>query len=123
MKVKSEADLGRSPGLHLLLHNLREHSSLNFQTLFSYLNAQLPEVKDGIRYAIPIILDTVVVKLGPWSGYNVLAQHLTDELFFSPILLWPITIFFLPQGAIELSNCGLSLGVFTPEWYWGICKL
>ncbi len=29
---------------------------------------------DIIRYVQPIILDDVAVKLGPWSGYNVLAH-------------------------------------------------
>lgn len=76
MRVKSEADLlDEALGYIYYYNNLREHSSLNFQTPFSYLKAQLPEVKDGIRYVIPIILDKVVVKLGPWSGYHVLAQH------------------------------------------------
>jgi hypothetical protein len=53
-----------------------EHYSLNFQRPFSYLKAQLPEVEDGIKYVIPIILDKAAVKLGPWSEYHVLAQHL-----------------------------------------------
>ena len=55
--------------------NTREHSSLDYQTPFSYLKTQLPDVDDKIRFVIPIMLDKVSVQLGPWSGYNVLAQH------------------------------------------------
>jgi len=36
---------------------------------------QMPGIDDKMRYVQPIILDNVSVKLGPWSGYNVLAQH------------------------------------------------
>ncbi|MEW6232849.1 MAG: transposase, partial [Chloroflexota bacterium] len=39
------------------------------------LKQQLPEIDDIIRYVQPIILDDVAVKLGPWSGYNVLAHY------------------------------------------------
>ena len=35
----------------------------------------MPEINDRIRLVIPIMLDKVAVKLGPWSGYHVLAQH------------------------------------------------
>ena len=73
---RSEADLlDEALGYIYYYNNLREHSSPNFQTPFFYLKAQLPEVEDGIRYVIPIILDKAVVKLGPRSGYHVLAQH------------------------------------------------
>jgi transposase InsO family protein len=51
MRVKSEADLlDEALGYIYYYNNLREHSSLNFQTPFSYLKAQLPEVEDWIRY-------------------------------------------------------------------------
>jgi hypothetical protein len=33
-------------------------------------------VDDNIRFFQPFILDDVSVKLGRWSGYNLLAQHL-----------------------------------------------
>ena len=57
-------------------NNVREHSSLDYRTPFQALKAQLPQVPDNIRFVIPILLDDVAVQLGPWSGYNVLAQHL-----------------------------------------------
>ncbi|GEM_PF-5398181 len=30
---------------------------------------------DKIKFTIPFMLDNVSVRLGPWSGYHVLAQH------------------------------------------------
>ncbi len=56
--------------------NVREHSSLSYQTPFAYLKSQLPDLDDKIRFVIPIMLGKVSIELGPWSGYHVLAQHL-----------------------------------------------
>lgn len=56
-------------------NNLREHSSLGYRTPYQHLKEQLPELDDNIRLIVPILLDKVAVALGPWSGYNVLAQH------------------------------------------------
>jgi len=56
-------------------NNLREHSSLNYQTPYQHLKQQAPNLDDNIRLVVPIILDNVAVALGPWSGYNVLAQY------------------------------------------------
>jgi hypothetical protein len=39
------------------------------------LEEQLPDLDEGIRFVVPILLDNVAVELGPWSGYHVLAQH------------------------------------------------
>ena len=55
--------------------NVREHSSLNYQTPFAYLRSQHPDIDDTIRLTIPFILDDVSVQLGPWSGYHLLEQH------------------------------------------------
>jgi len=42
------------------------------------LKQRLPAVLDSIRYTIPVILDDAAVNIGPWCGYNVLAQnHIT----------------------------------------------
>jgi transposase len=57
-------------------NNVREHSSLDYQTPYQYLKTQLPDLDDNIRFVVPILLDNVAVALGPWSGYYVLAQHL-----------------------------------------------
>jgi len=35
----------------------------------------MPEINDTIRYVQPFLHASVAAKLGPWSGYNVLAQH------------------------------------------------
>jgi hypothetical protein len=35
----------------------------------------MPDLDYGICYVVPAILDDVSVKLGPWSGYNALAQN------------------------------------------------
>ena len=56
-------------------NNVREHSSLDYSTPFAHLKQQYPDVNDNIRFFQPFILDDVSVKLGPWSGYNLLAQH------------------------------------------------
>jgi transposase len=57
-------------------NNLREHSSLDYSTPFAYLKQQLPHIDDHIRCFQPFMLDDVSVKLGQWSGYNLLTQHL-----------------------------------------------
>ncbi len=56
-------------------NNAREHSSLDYQTPFEHLIQQQPHIHPNIRFVQPLILDNVSVALGPWSGYNVLAQH------------------------------------------------
>jgi transposase InsO family protein len=57
-------------------NNVREHSSLDYQTPFAHLKELRPDIDDHLRLVQPFILDDVSVELGPWSGYNVLAQHL-----------------------------------------------
>ena len=56
-------------------NNVREHSSLSNQTPFDYLKKHSPHIREAIRYVQPILLDTASVRLGPWSGYNVLTQN------------------------------------------------
>jgi hypothetical protein len=56
-------------------NNVREHSSLGYETPFANLKRQMPDLDDSIRAPIPVLLDKVAVQLGPWSGYHVLAQH------------------------------------------------
>ena len=76
LAIKSEAELlNEAMGYIYYYNNLREHSSLNYQTPFSYLKTQLADIDDKMRFVIPIMLDKVSVELGPWSGYHVLAQH------------------------------------------------
>ena len=73
----SEQDLlDEATGYIYYYNNLREHSSLGYQTPFEYLKQQLPHLNDNLRFQQPFLLDDVSVALGPWSGYNVLAQHL-----------------------------------------------
>jgi hypothetical protein len=77
MNIKSVADLlDESMGYIYYYDNVREHSAINDLTPFAHLKSQLPEIDDRIRFVIPIMLDDVSVKLGPWSGYHVLAHHL-----------------------------------------------
>ena len=77
-EMSSESDLlSEALGYTYYYNNLREHSSLNYLTPFQHLKRQLPDIEDSIRFVTPFILDDVAVALGPWSGYNVLAQHLT----------------------------------------------
>jgi len=75
-KIKSETELCDEALNYIYYYNnLREHSSLNNQTPFERLKQELPQIDDRIRYVLPIMLDKVAVDLGPWSGYNVLAQN------------------------------------------------
>jgi len=75
--LDSEQDLlDEALGYIYYYNNVREHSSLGYKTPFAHLMEQQPEIVDSIRTVIPIMLDQVAVALGPWSGYNVLAQHL-----------------------------------------------
>lgn len=67
--------LNESLGYIYYYNNLREHSSLSYKTPFQTLKHRLPDIDDNIRYTIPVLLDTASVKIGPWSGYNVLAQN------------------------------------------------
>jgi len=67
--------LDEAMGYIYYYNNVREHSSLDYQTPFAYLKQQQPDIDDHLRLAQPFILDDVSVQLGPWSGYNVLAQH------------------------------------------------
>jgi len=48
---------------------------LDYKPPFQALKENLPQVHDSIRFIIPIMLDKAAVEIGPWSGYNVLAQH------------------------------------------------
>jgi hypothetical protein len=76
-KIRSEKDLlDEALGYIYYYNNVREHSSLNYQTPYRYLKKQLPDVDSSIRFVIPIMLDKVSVQIGRWSGYNVLAQYL-----------------------------------------------
>ncbi len=56
-----------------------EHSALDYQTPFAYLKSQMPNLDDGIRYVVPVILDDISIHLGHWIGYNVLAQNPIKE--------------------------------------------
>ena len=90
--LKGEKDLlNESLGYIYYYNNLREHSSLGDQTPFEYLKKQIPAIDDTIRYVRPIILDDVSVSLGPWSGYNVLAQnqvHITKSKYLLKLHIW-----------------------------------
>ena len=74
--TSEETLLDEALGYLYYYNNLREHSSLSYQTPYQTLKHRLPHVSDDIRFVIPIMLDKVAVQLGPWSGYNVLAHHL-----------------------------------------------
>jgi transposase len=76
LAIHSERELlDEALGYLYYYNNVREHSSLGYQTPFAHLKEQLPEIDENIRLVVPFMLDKVAVELGPWSGYNVLAQH------------------------------------------------
>lgn len=75
-KIKSEEDLLKEALNYIYYYDcVREHSSLNDMAPFDYLKKQMPEIDDTIKLVPPIMLDNVSTKIGPWSGYNVLAQN------------------------------------------------
>ena len=88
LQIKSEKELlDEALGYIYYYNNVREHSSLNYQTPYQHLKKQLPEVDSNIRFVIPIMLDKASVQIGRWSGYNVLAQnHAIIKLIFSNTL-------------------------------------
>lgn len=76
LSIKSEEDLVQEAFNYIYYYNaVREHSSLNWQTPWVYLKDRMPMIDDTIRFAQPFILDDVSVRLGPWSGYNLLADY------------------------------------------------
>jgi len=79
-QINSEQDLlDEAMGYIYYYNNVREHSSLGYKTPFAHLKEELPDIDDSIHTVIPFMLDKVAVELGPWSGYNVLAQHLAAD--------------------------------------------
>ncbi len=99
--------LEEATGYIYYYNNVREHSSLDDQTPFAHLKRQLPDLDDNIRYLQPFMLDDVSVALGPWSGYNVLAQHRSSIVSLgcqgsvrSPYEGWPMWV--LPDPTVCL---------------------
>jgi hypothetical protein len=79
LAIHSEQELlDEATGYIYYYNNVRDHYSLNDQPPFTHLKQQQPDLDDTIRYVQPFMLDDVSVALGPWSGYNVLAQHPID---------------------------------------------
>jgi hypothetical protein len=70
-------------------NNVREHSSLGYETPFANLKRKMPDLDDSIRAPIPVLLDKVVAQLGPWNGHNVLAQHRLNLRRASAKSGWP----------------------------------
>ena len=48
--------------------------AINHSVVYDVLKKR-PDIDDDLRHFQPFVLDGVSVTLGPWSGYNVLAQH------------------------------------------------
>jgi hypothetical protein len=64
--IRSEAGLSDEAMSYICYYdNLREHSSLGYQTPFAYLKSQLPDIDDKTRFVILIMLDKAYVQLGP----------------------------------------------------------
>jgi len=80
-KIKSEGDLLREALNYIYYYDcVREHSSLNDKTPFEHLKEQLPDLDDTMKLVPPVMLDNISTKIGPWGGYNVLAQNRTFTL-------------------------------------------
>ena len=84
-KIKSEEDLLKEALNYIYYYDcVREHSSLNNKTPFEHLKEQLPDLDDTMKLVPPIMLDNISTKIGPWGGYNVLAQN--QSLIAGPIV-------------------------------------
>jgi hypothetical protein len=91
--IHSQDDLlDEATGYIYYYNNLREHSSLDYRTPSAYLKQQLPNLDDHIRLQQPFLLDEVAVALGPWSGYNVLAQHPASSASLQTRSAFPLQI-------------------------------
>jgi transposase-like protein len=100
--IRSEQDLlAEALGYIYYYNNVREHSSLDYKTPVEYLKQQLPDIDDHIRTVIPIMLDRVAVAMGPWSGYNVLAQH---RFALRKSRACPIRIVLLSRAGVSKSR-------------------
>ena len=112
--IYSDQDLlDEALGYLYYYNNVREHSSLDYQTPFAHLKQQLPDIDDNIATVIPVMLDQVAVHLGPWSGYNVLAQHLP--------ILWrpPERMRLLSCVSCRMTGCSPStLPTAQPSSLW-----
>ncbi len=75
--TSEQALLDEALGYLYYYNNIREHSALDYRTPYAALKAELPNIDEAIRFPIPFLLDDVSVRLGPWSGYHLLAHHLT----------------------------------------------
>jgi hypothetical protein len=65
IKITSEKDLlDEVLGYIHYYNNVREYSSLNYQTSYQYLKKQLPKVDSYIRLVIAIMLDKVSSEIG-----------------------------------------------------------
>jgi transposase-like protein len=73
--TSEQALLDEALGYLYFYNNVREHSALDYRTPYAALKADLPDLDEAIRFPIPFLLDTVSVRLGPWSGYHLLAQY------------------------------------------------
>ena len=87
LHIHSEQDLlDEALGYIYFYNNRRPHSSLDYQTPWAYLKQHLPDIDDNIRVPPPIMLDSVAVDLGPWSGYNLLAQYRREPSAISTLV-------------------------------------
>ncbi len=73
--TSEQALLDEALGYLYYYNNIREHSALDYRTPYAALKAELPNIDEAIRFPIPFLLDDVSVRLGPWSGYHLLAHH------------------------------------------------
>jgi len=88
-KFRCEEDLlDEALGYMYYYNNIREHSALNYQSPAQVLMQRLPSVHDSIRYTIPVILDDAAVNIGPWCGYNLLAQNLDQAEISDSFFIW-----------------------------------
>ena len=73
--TSEESLLDEALGYVYYYNNVREHSALGYRTPFQILQERTADVAADIRLPPPFLLDDVSTDIGPWSGYNLLAQY------------------------------------------------
>jgi len=61
---------------YLYYYNVvRKHSGIERKTPWQKVTEELPTIDDKMKLVPPLLLDSLAVSLGPWSGYHALAQY------------------------------------------------
>lgn len=60
-------------------NTVRKHSALGRVSPWAHLLSSTPDLDAKISFVPPILLDNLAVQLGDWSGYHLMASHLSSS--------------------------------------------